>query len=185
MQNPQVTVNMIRELLNAQTHDIAWLFEASKFLSVDVKYLEVDGWDSKFWREHWGTIERGTMRDGGTPFTCWVRPDGAPAVANLENTDNVRLVQFALLAEMIKALEQMDKLSYAEAGKTSRWNRAKVTCNGMPLQGVLWADALFGKAEVILRGQGGKLMRRGDQVATRLVTGIVDIAVEKENLTFF
>lgn len=187
MTNKMIVVDTIRNLLAAQTHDIAWLFEASKHLGVDVLYLNRDGWDKTFWHADWGELERVPVEGSEIPALAWHRPDGGASIALIEHPEHVRAVQFGLLAELGKALQNVGQLSYAKVGFPADWAKCRIVLNGKIVDYVMEADALVGTVKLAKKDAHGKLQTTADKqdIDYQTVKGRVEIIINEKSLGFF
>lgn len=176
----------LMKLIQAQTHDFAWVFDAAKALSLPVTEVSDDLWDNKYWNHLWGQLEK-TIH-GTKIIIVWKRPDGADPLADVSDLPiNVRMLRFALFGELILGLQSLGQLSYARVGHPRTWNKCKVYCDNKEVQTVISADALLGVVHMHKRDPKGKIVLAADGKSFEKdrIAGHVVIKVEDNVQTLF
>ena len=179
-------LNILQNLIHAQTTDDAWLSYVHGATGTDPKGLTIDSWNKNFDAKNYGTIEEITLPDG--QGIQWNRPDGGmPMVAMNTTPEQIILARFLMFANIIGILQKQGELSFAKVGFPENWNRVTIYFNGRKESQVVSADALLGTVEFYMKNEHGKfkVLTGTDEFETVRVSGRVKIVVEEKPHTFF
>ncbi len=161
----------LTQLLDNTVFTNKWFSRVSKVLNIRKKDLYNHILLNINWKLSWGKLSIDTKCQN----VIWIRPDQGPEMINDTNTDTkIQVIRYMLMAKLIEAFKDLGMSSYEKVGITPNWMRAKVKLNMIEIENVSWADALTGEVAI-------KAMMEDEKI----LTGKIDIHLEKENLSFF
>lgn len=185
MKEQMLKLQQIRDTARAQEHEKPWFIITARLLSLSVEQIQQSGWDKTLWRAEWGQLER--IQHGKAEVVAWHRPDGAEPVADVSDLpENIRILRFALLGELIQTIKATGNISFAKVGYPSNWQRCKVYLNGVEMSHVLEADVILGHV-IITKRERGKIVydKETENIKSQKVHGMVQIMVKEDVQTLF
>jgi len=161
----------LTQLLDTTVFTNKWFSRVSKVLNIRKKDLTEHISLYTNWETCWGALSIDMPHQN----VRWVRPDGGPEIMDNKNLNpKIQVIRYMLMANLIETLEKLNMSSYEKVGVTKNWMRAKVKLNMTEIENVSWADALTGTCVI-------KPMMEDEKI----LTGKIDIHLQKENLSFF
>lgn len=160
----------LTQLLDITVYTNKWFSRVSKVLNIRKRDLTDELQLLHKWEKSWGILARSAYNN----MLIWVRPDQAPEMAQSKLHTCIMIIRYMLMAKLIEVFKHLNMSSYEKVGVTKNWQRAKVKLNNSEIENISWADALTGTCAI-------KAMMEDEKI----LTGHIDIILEKENLSFF